>query len=99
MSTAYAIAARRFGASPRRMGAFAASQLLVLVASVTPLATIALEYLLAPHLLQNVVLAEWAPALAVLGASPAMAAAAARLAPFRALTRPVVALPLWLAAY
>ena len=38
--------------------------LLLLAVTITPLETIALNYLLTIHLLQNVVLAEWAPALA-----------------------------------
>ena len=60
---------------------------------------LALHYLLLAHLLQNVILAEWAPLLAVLGIPPAAARAAARSAPWRVLTHPVVALPLWLASY
>ena len=99
LAGAYVLAAQRFGATRGRATAFAASLVLVLAVSVTPVATLALEYLLAAHLVQNVVLAEWAPGLAVLGMSAPMAAAAARLAPVRALVRPYVALPLWLATY
>jgi cytochrome c oxidase assembly factor CtaG len=51
------------------------------------------------HLLQNVVLAEWAPALFVVGLSPALAAALTRLPAARVLTNPFVALPIWLAVY
>jgi len=46
-----------------------------------------------------VILAEWAPLLAVLGISPAMAVAFARLRVWRVLTLPAVALPLWLGGY
>src|SRR4030095_12197079 len=46
---------------------------LVVVAVTTPLATLATHYLLVTHLFQNVVLAEWAPALAVGGLPRAMA--------------------------
>lgn len=99
LSAGYALAARRYPPSPARALAFAASQLLVLAVSVSPVATLALEYLLSAHLFQNVVLAEWAPGLAVLGLSPAMAAALARHGPVRLLTRPLVALPLWVATY
>ena len=99
MCGVYALAVRRYGAAPGRILAFAGAQLLVLAVSVTPLATLALNYLLSAHLVQNVVLAEWAPALAVLGLSAPMAAAAAGFRVVRALTRPVVALPLWLLAY
>lgn len=45
------------------------------------------------------ILAEWAPLLAVLGISPAMAVAFARLRVWRVLTLPAVALPLWLGGY
>ena len=52
------------------------------------------------HLLQNVVLAEWAPLLIVLGIPPALAArSAARDGSSASLTHPLVALPLWLVNY
>jgi cytochrome c oxidase assembly factor CtaG len=72
---------------------------LVLAVSVTPLGTLALHYLLTAHLVQNVVLAEWAPALAVAGLSAAMATALADRVPLRRLAHPLVALPLWVLAY
>ena len=56
----------------------AAAPLLV-AALVTPLDTLAREYLVWAHLLQNVVLAEWAPLLLVLGV-PAGARRAAHAA-------------------
>jgi hypothetical protein len=60
----------------------------------------ALSYhLLSAHLLQNVVLAEWAPALLVLGLPPGLAAAIGGIPAIRLLTRPPVALGLWLATY
>jgi cytochrome c oxidase assembly factor CtaG len=46
---------------------------LVALAFVTPLERLALHYLLTAHLLQNVVLAEWAPALLVFGLPPGLA--------------------------
>jgi cytochrome c oxidase assembly factor CtaG len=58
-----------------------------------------MHFLLTVHLLQNVVLAEWAPLLVVLGIPPALAAAVARPQVMRAFTHPLVALPLWLANY
>ena len=58
-----------------------------------------MHYLLTMHLLQNVVLAEWAPLLVVLGLPPALAATLARPRAVRALTHPAVALPLWLVNY
>jgi cytochrome c oxidase assembly factor CtaG len=50
-------------------------------------------------LLQNVVLAEWAPALLVLGLPPALASRIAGFRAIRLLTRPPIALGLWLATY
>jgi putative membrane protein len=99
LAAAYVVASRRHPASPWRQVAFAGALALILVVSVTPLATLALHYLLSAHLFQNVVLAEWAPALAVAGVSVGMAGALARLAPVRWLTHPLVALPLWVASY
>jgi cytochrome c oxidase assembly factor CtaG len=58
-----------------------------------------MNYLLVVHLLQNVVLAEWAPLLVVLGLPPALAATVAQFGAVRALTHPAIALPLWLGNY
>jgi cytochrome c oxidase assembly factor CtaG len=77
--------------------ALGAALLLAVLAS--PLETLASEYLLSAHLVQNVVLAEWAPALLVLAVAPATAASLARLSLVRLLARPYVALPIWLATY
>ncbi|HYY33754.1 MAG TPA: cytochrome c oxidase assembly protein [Gaiellaceae bacterium] len=95
----YGSLVRTYGISRLRRRAFDAALLIALVAVVSPLATLARHYFLWAHLLQNVALAEWAPALAVLGLSPAAAAAVARRPAFSALARPLVALPLWLATY
>jgi cytochrome c oxidase assembly factor CtaG len=65
---------------------------------VTPLEALS-YHLLSAHLLQNVILAEWAPALLVLGIPPALAARIARLPAVGILTRPPVALGLWLLTY
>ena len=65
----------------------------------TPLDTLARDYLVWAHLVQNVVLAEWAPLLLVLGVPPAVAVRVRRPGLGATLTRPVVALPLWLATY
>ena len=98
-SAAYAWALRRFPASRARVACFAAGQLLVVAVFVTPLSTLALNYHLWAHLVQNVAVAEWAPALTVLGLAPALAACIGGLPILRALTHPLVALPLWLATY
>lgn len=95
----YALAIHRFPASRARITAFAAGWLLLAAALLTPLVTIANRYLLSAHLLQNVALAEWAPALVVVSLPPAFAALTHRLRPWRALTHPFVALPAWLATY
>lgn len=95
----YALATRGQPVPRWRVACFAAGLALVLAVSVTPLQTIALNYLLSAHLLQNVVLAEWAPALFVLGIPPFLAASIARLKPARYVTWPPVALAIWLAVY
>jgi putative membrane protein len=62
------------------------------VALVGPLHDLQFE-LLTAHLLQNVVLAEWAPALLVLGLPPELGRRLARFVP------PWLGLPLWLVVY
>ena len=99
LAAAYLAAARVYGAPRWRIVCFLAAMALVAAAFVTPLETLALDYLLSAHLLQNVVIAEWAPALAVLGLPPALAAEAERYRLLRLLTHPAVALPLWLLTY
>jgi len=94
----YARAAQRFPTSRARVGAFAAAVVLLLATAVTPLHALTF-HLLSAHLLQNVVLAEWAPALLVLAVPPALATRIGRLPVVHALTRPLVALPLWVATY
>jgi putative membrane protein len=68
---------------------------LVFAAFVTELEPLANHTFLWAHLLQNVVLAEWAPALLVLAVPPRLAERAAGFPLFR----PFVALSLWLVAY
>jgi putative membrane protein len=95
----YLWAQRRWPAAPPRRVAFDLAVVLLLAAYVTPLHTIALHYLLSAHLLQNVVTAEWAPALVVFGVAPSLARVLERFRLVRVLTHPLVALPLWVAAY
>jgi cytochrome c oxidase assembly factor CtaG len=99
LTAAYLYATSRFPAPTWRKACYIAAMGLLLLVTVTPIETIALNYLLWIHLLQNVVLAEWAPLLVVLGIPPALAATAARNRIVRAVTHPLVALPLWLATY
>src|SRR5204862_8103374 len=96
LALAYLFLAGRYGTTADRAASFAGSLLLLAVAFWTPIHHLGLHYLLTAHLLQNVILAERAPLLAVLGVSPAMAATASRHATLRFLTHPAVALPVWL---
>jgi cytochrome c oxidase assembly factor CtaG len=75
-----------------RLAAFAAGIALVLVATLGPLHELSFELLIA-HLAQNVVLAEWAPALLVFGLPPVLGQQLARRVPWWA------ALPVWLTGY
>jgi cytochrome c oxidase assembly factor CtaG len=99
LTAAYVAAVRRHRAPAWRIGCFLGGMVLLLMVSVTPIHTLGMHYLLTMHLLQNVVLAEWAPLLVVLGIPPALAALTAESPVVRALTLPAVALPLWLANY
>jgi cytochrome c oxidase assembly factor CtaG len=99
LAVAYGIWVRRLGAERWRNACFALAALLLLTFGVTPLHQIALHYLLWVHLLQNVVLAEWAPFLLVLSLPTSLAAALCAPPWMRRATQPAVALPLWLANY
>ncbi|HEX3057498.1 MAG TPA: cytochrome c oxidase assembly protein [Gaiellaceae bacterium] len=68
---------------------------LIFLSFATKLQPFALHTFLWAHLLQNVVLAEWAPALLVLAVPSAVAARAHGFPLFR----PLVALPFWLVTY
>jgi cytochrome c oxidase assembly factor CtaG len=94
----YVVATRRWPAPAWRIGCFAAGAALLLATAVTPLEALQF-HLLSMHLLQNVVLAEWAPALVVLGLPAGLVTTLAERRVVRVLTHPAVALPLWLAVY
>jgi cytochrome c oxidase assembly factor CtaG len=98
IAAAYAAARPRFRPSRARIAAFAAGLGMIAAAVATPLHSLSF-HLLSMHLLQNVVLAEWAPALLVLGIPPALAAALGGNAVVRALTYAPVALGTWLGVY
>ena len=89
------VAARGGPVSRLRLVLGALGVALVFGAFVTELEPLANQTFLWAHLLQNVVLAEWAPVLLVLAIPPRVADRAAGFPLFR----PLVALPLWLAAY
>jgi len=99
LSLLYLFALGRVGAPRWRIACYAGSMVLLAIAFWTPLHHLGLHYLLTAHLLQNVILAEWAPLLAVAGVSRPMAERLARVPVWRALTHPAVALPVWLADY
>jgi len=92
LALAYASLARRSPPGRRRVAAATAGVGLVFAAFATQLQPLAVHTFLWAHLLQNVVLAEWAPALLVLAVPPALAARVRGI-------RPLVALPLWLGTY
>src|SRR5438128_5566933 len=95
LAVAYALIARAERPDRRRVVAAFAGLALIVAAFVTELQPLALHTFLWAHLLQNVVLAEWAPALLVFAVPPALG----RRARGFALFRPLVALPLWIATY
>ncbi|HEY6835510.1 MAG TPA: cytochrome c oxidase assembly protein [Gaiellaceae bacterium] len=84
--------------SRMRTAIFALGLVLIAVPLNSPLETIAIHYLLVIHLLQNVMIADWAPPLLILGLTPAMrdAVAARGGRPLALVTRPAFALPFWL---
>lgn len=94
----YARAAHRRPTGTLRMTLFSLGIALVAIPVNSPLETLGAHYLLLVHLLQNVMIADWAPPLLILGLTPAMrralAARCGRI--FELATRPRVALPLWL---
>jgi putative membrane protein len=98
LAVAYVVAVRKRPPSRGRIAAFAGGLLLLLATAVTPLDSLQYHLLFA-HLLQNVVLAEWAPALLVLGLPPYLAARLTANRPMRVLTYAPVALSVWLATY
>jgi len=99
LAIAYLAALRRYPAPAWRSACGLVACVLLVAAFVTPADTLARHYLLLFHLLQNVVLAEWAPLLLVLAVPPALGARLGRNGVVRAVTHPFVALPVWIGAY
>ena len=95
LAVAYALVARPEHPGPRRVLAAVTGLALIVAAFATRLQPLALHTFLWAHLLQNVVLAEWAPALLVFAVPPTLGRRVARLRLFR----PHVALPAWLLTY
>ena len=88
----YVAVTRRTPPARWRVACYLTAMALVLAVTITPVETLGLHYLLSVHLLQNVVLAEWAPALFVLGIPPLLAGTLPRVPP-------LLALALWLVNY
>ncbi len=95
LAAGYALIARAERPERLRVAAALAALTLLVAAFTTELQPLALHTFLWAHLLQNVVLAEWAPALLVLAVPPRLGRRAARWRIFG----PFVALPLWLTTY
>jgi putative membrane protein len=94
----YIRAARREHPGAGRVTLFVLGLALSTVPVNSPLETLSAHYLLLAHLLQNALIADWGPPLLILGLTPGMrrGLAAAGGRPLEVVTRPVVALPLWL---
>jgi putative membrane protein len=96
-AVAYVWAARSDRPGRLRIASFAAGTFLVAAALDSPLETIAAKRLLLVHLLQNALVADIAPALVLLGLTPAMKAWLARHGARRIRAR--WAILVWLAAW
>jgi putative membrane protein len=99
-AVAYWLAARR-DPPGRRALLFALGLVLIAGALNSPLETISVHYLLLIHLLQNVMIADWAPPLLILGLTVGMRRKIARLGGrwLAWVTQPKVALPVWLVGW
>jgi cytochrome c oxidase assembly factor CtaG len=97
----YVRAWRRAPGPAWRAWCFGLGVALVVVALNSPLGTIAIDYLVLFHLLQNVMIGDWATPLLLLGLTPTMAVGIAARGGrwFEVLTRPTVALPIWLVGW
>jgi putative membrane protein len=97
----YAIVVRAFGrrgdrVSLRRRLAFAGGLTIMALALFSPVEHLALTSMLSFHLLQNVMLGDWAPPLLLLGLTPLMTRMLGDRRWVQACTRPSVALTVWL---
>jgi putative membrane protein len=84
-----------------RAACFGAGLVLVVAALNSPIGTIAIEYLVLFHLLQNVMISDWAPPLLLIGLTPAMRSglAARGGAAMEKITRPAITLSVWVVAW
>lgn len=95
----YAWAAQLLAVPAWRRLCFAAGLLMIALALLSPIEHVALDSMLSFHLLQNVMLADWAPPLLVLGLTAPMAAVAERRRWVRVAVTPALALGYWLAVW
>jgi cytochrome c oxidase assembly factor CtaG len=95
LAVVYAVVLRRRPLDRRRVVAAVVALAILAAAFATRLQPFALHTFLWAHLLQNVVLAEWAPLLLVLAVPSDVATRWER----RRVVHPLVALPLWLVTY
>jgi cytochrome c oxidase assembly factor CtaG len=97
----YVRAWRRSPGRAWRAWCFGAGIALVVGALNSPLGTIAIDYLVLFHLLQNVMIGDWAPPLLLLGLTDAMRQAIAARGGrwLETVTRPAIALPVWLVGW
>jgi cytochrome c oxidase assembly factor CtaG len=95
MTAAYFWALRRTPAPLWRIACWLAAMALLLAVTITPIETISLNFLLSVHLIQNVVLAEWAPLLVVLAIPPELAVRVPRVPPLLALVLWAVNYGVW----
>jgi cytochrome c oxidase assembly factor CtaG len=97
----YIRAARREHPGAGRIAVFFLGLALSTLPVNSPLETLSAHYLLLAHLLQNALIADWGPPLLIIGLTPAMrrGVAAAGGRPLELLTRPAVALILWLVVW
>ncbi len=95
MTAGYFGALRRAPAPRWRIVCWFAAMALLLAVTITPIETISLNFLLSVHLIQNVVLAEWAPLLVALAIPPALAARVPDVPPLPALALWAVNYGVW----
>jgi cytochrome c oxidase assembly factor CtaG len=100
-AVAYAWGARGRAVARWKGAVFGAGLVLVVVPLNSPLETLAEHYLLLAHLLQNAIIADWAPPLLIIGLTAEMRRAVERVGGrvWGALTAPGLALPLWLVGW
>jgi cytochrome c oxidase assembly factor CtaG len=91
LSLGYYLIIRRHSVERWRIACFVLAMLMLVAVFATPVDTLALNYLLTAHFLQNVTVAEWVPALLVLALPPQLAS--------RVRIPMVPALVAWLAMY